>query len=95
MQVNGTDNLISTQNVGERYCFGLGYVIPTVSYVMCDLGWAERVSVSSRTLESECSVTDRRVAVAVTVTVTVTAGVGENDGCSARVFLTYHVPFMK
>jgi len=52
---------------------------------MYDVGWAEPVSGSSRTLESECNVTDRRVAV--------TVGVGENDGCSARVFLTYHVPF--
>jgi hypothetical protein len=52
---------------------------------MYDVGWAEPVSGSSRTLESECNITDRRVAV--------TARVGENEGCSARVFLTNHVPF--
>jgi hypothetical protein len=51
---------------------------------MYDVGWAKPVSGSSRTLESECNITDRRVAL--------TVGVGENDG-SARVFLTYHVPF--
>jgi hypothetical protein len=56
-----------------------------VSYVMCDVGRAKPVSRSSRTLESECNVTDRRVVGAV--------GVGEYDGCSARVFPTYHVPF--
>jgi len=52
---------------------------------MYDVGWAEPVSGSSRTLESEWNISDRRVAV--------TVGGGENDGCSARVFLTYHVPF--
>ena len=49
MQVNGIDSLISTYNVGGRYCFGL----ECVSYVMCDVGRAESVSVSSRMLASE------------------------------------------
>ena len=53
--------------------------------MMYDVGWAGLVSGSSRTLESECNATDRRVAV--------TVGVGENDDCSARVFLAYHVQF--
>lgn len=55
---------------------------------MYDVGWAESISGSSRTLESEQNVTDRRVAVTVTV------GVGENDGCSAHVcfsHITYHL----